>query len=60
MRLSFLVAWLAFIAFAPALAQPQVGEVAPEFTLKSVQGRPYNLTTLRRHKPVVLVFGSYT
>ena len=42
-------------------AHPAVGEAAPDFTLKSADGRLQ--WTLSRHvgsKPVVLVFGSFT
>ncbi len=38
-----------------------VGEVAPVFTLKSLDGKSESdLTKLRKEKPVVLLFGSYT
>lgn len=39
----------------------KVGEIAPDFTLKSPDGKTETkLDTLRKEKPVVLFFGSYT
>ena len=39
----------------------QVGEAAPDFTLKTVDSSAQvSLSSFRDHKPVVLVFGSYT
>jgi hypothetical protein len=38
-----------------------VGGEAPDFSLKSLNGdASVQLSSFRRHKPVVLVFGSYT
>ena len=38
-----------------------VGDVAPDFTLSSLDKSSHlDLATLRKEKPVVLVFGSYT
>lgn len=39
----------------------KVGQKAPEFTLKSQDGKQeFNLASFRGKKPVVLFFGSYT
>jgi len=39
----------------------QVGQEAPDFSLRSLDGdAPVRLSSFRRQKPVVLVFGSYT
>ena len=38
-----------------------VGDKAPDFTLKTVDGKKsVTLSSFRGHKPVVLIFGSYT
>lgn len=40
---------------------PQVGDVAPVFTLKSLDGESEtDLASFKGQKPVVLLFGSYT
>jgi hypothetical protein len=40
---------------------PRVGDVAPDFTLKTHDGKgEFTLSKLRGEKPVVLVFGSFT
>jgi len=40
---------------------PRVADLAPEFTLKSLEGETEtSLAELRKQKPVVLIFGSYT
>jgi len=40
---------------------PKVGEIAPLFVLKSLDGKSEtDLATFRGEKPVVLFFGSYT
>ena len=39
---------------------PQVGELAPEFKLTSIDGEEFDLASYRRKKPVVLIFGSFT
>ncbi|MBI5863091.1 MAG: hypothetical protein HZB38_00990 [Planctomycetes bacterium] len=45
----------------PALAAPQVGEAAPPFKLKSLDGKSeFELTSLSGKRPVLLLFGSYT
>ncbi|MCG8608247.1 hypothetical protein MJD09_25090 [bacterium] len=39
----------------------EVGDFAPEFTLKSLHGKSStNLQSFRDRKPMVLFFGSYT
>lgn len=40
-------------------AKTQIGMVAPDFTLRDLDGKPVTLSSLRG-KPVVLEFGSYT
>jgi len=39
---------------------PQAGERAPEFTLKTTEGRSVSLRQLRAQKPVALITGSYS
>ncbi len=40
---------------------PQLGQLAPEFTLKTQDGQgPITLSSFREKRPVVLTFGSYT
>ena len=40
---------------------PQVGDMAPDFALRDVNGEnPVRLSEFRGRKPVALVFGSYT
>ena len=39
---------------------PKVGDPAPEFRLPTTGGEVLELATLRKEKPVVLVFGSFT
>lgn len=46
-------------AFLDPDAGPKVGEVAPDFTLRGLDGKPVSLTSFRG-KPVVVEFGSYT
>ena len=41
-------------------AQPVVGEIAPDFALKDVDGREFCLSERAGKTPVVLEFGSYT
>jgi hypothetical protein len=42
-------------------AAPKVGDIAPLFTLKSLDGTSeWSLEEFRDSKPVVLFFGSYT
>lgn len=44
-----------------ASAAPQVGDVAPPFRLKTLDGKQeVELASLRGKRPVVLFFGSYT
>ena len=40
---------------------PKVGDMAPDFELRDVNGEnPVRLSDFRRVKPVALVFGSFT
>ncbi len=40
---------------------PKLGEVAPAFSLKSLDGKSeISLASFKAKKPVVLIFGSYT
>ena len=40
---------------------PKAGDVAPNFELRDINGEnPVRLTDYRGHKPVALVFGSFT
>ena len=40
---------------------PKVGDVAPDFELRDVSGEnPVRLSDFQDHKPVALVFGSFT
>lgn len=40
---------------------PKVGQLAPTFTLSSLDGKvTYDLTAHRDQRPVILFFGSYT
>lgn len=41
-------------------ARPAPGEVAPDFTLKTKEGRAVTLSEACRERPVVLIFGSWT
>jgi len=40
--------------------EPTVGDVAPDFTLLTVEGEPFTLSEAYAQKPVVIEFGSYT
>lgn len=42
------------------LPGPNVGEVAPDFTLKTLAGERVTLSNLCQEKPVVLIFGNFT
>jgi len=40
---------------------PRVGDSAPDFELRDIQGKdPIRLSSFRDDKPVVLIFGSFT
>ena len=40
---------------------PRIGDSAPDFELRDIQGEdPIRLSSFRGHKPVVLIFGSFT
>lgn len=42
-------------------AAPRVGDMAPDFELRDVDGQnPIRLSGFRNSKPVALIFGSYT
>jgi peroxiredoxin len=56
-----LLVMVVFIAGASAQSAPKVGEMAPGFTLKSLDGKEEtNLEQFREKTPVILFFGSYT
>jgi len=38
----------------------EVGQEAPDFTLKGLDGKEVALSSFRGQKPVFLIFGSYT
>lgn len=42
------------------LPGPNVGEIAPDFTLKTLDGSTVTLATWCQEKPVVLIFGNFT
>ncbi len=42
------------------LPGPNVGDIAPDFTLKTLDGTPVTLATWCQEKPVVLIFGNFT
>ncbi|MCD6425158.1 MAG: redoxin domain-containing protein [Anaerolineales bacterium] len=40
---------------------PRIGDSAPDFELRDIQGEnPIRLSSFRGHKPVALIFGSFT
>jgi len=39
---------------------PKAGDVAPDFTLKTVDGETFTLSEAYAKQPVVIEFGSYT
>ncbi len=41
-------------------AKPTAGEVAPDFTLMTLDGETFNLHQVALDKPIVLEFGSFT
>ena len=71
-RLAPVVASLAFLLAAPALfaqsarfeqfteTTPLAGEVAPDFTLTTLDGETFTLSEAYAERPVVIEFGSYT
>ncbi len=71
-RIAPLVALLAFLLVPPALysqsarfeqfieTKPVAGEVAPDFTLETVDGERFALSEFYAEGPVVIEFGSYT
>jgi hypothetical protein len=42
------------------LSHPALGEVAPEFTLRDVDGKPFRLARELARMPVLIEFGSFT
>jgi cytochrome oxidase Cu insertion factor (SCO1/SenC/PrrC family) len=71
-RVAPLVALLAFLLAPPALypqsarfeqfteTKPLAGEIAPDFTLETVDGEQFTLSEVYAERPVVIEFGSYT
>ena len=49
-------------SFGAAMGEdgPDVGEIAPDFTLKGIDGKEVTLSSFKDTKPVVLIFGSCT
>ena len=40
---------------------PKIGQIAPDFKLLDIEGQnPISLSSFRNHKPVALVFGSFS
>ena len=46
--------------YSAAAAAPEVGQDAPDFTLKGLDGKEVTLSNLNGTSPVVLLFGSCT
>lgn len=42
------------------ITNPTVGDVAPDFTLQTVDGEQFTLSEAYSERPVVIEFGSYT
>ena len=40
--------------------KPIAGEIAPDFTLETLEGTEFSLSTAYAEQPVVIEFGSYT
>jgi hypothetical protein len=40
--------------------KPTAGEEAPDFSLMTLEGEPFDLHEAARQKPVILEFGSFT
>ena len=38
----------------------KAGDMAPDFTLRGLEGKPVALSSFRGEQPVFLIFGSYT
>ncbi len=72
LRVAPAVALLALLLGPPALlaqsarfeqfgeTKPMAGEVAPDFTLKTLDGERFTLSEVYAAQPVVIEFGSYT
>jgi len=54
--LSTIVLGLASVACPPAVAQPKVGDKAPDFTLPATTGAPISLSQFRGKRAVLLEF----
>ncbi len=65
--------FLLLLALAPTSAQaqssrfdefaktsPKAGEMAPDFTLMTLDNEPFNLMEAALEKPIVIEFGSFT
>jgi cytochrome oxidase Cu insertion factor (SCO1/SenC/PrrC family) len=71
-RVAPVVVLLAFLLVPPALysqnarfeefteTKPMAGEIAPDFTLETVDGERFTLSEVYAEQPVVIEFGSYT
>lgn len=42
------------------VTSPKAGDTAPDFTLMTLEGEPFNLMEVAAEKPVVIEFGSFT
>ena len=42
-----------------AVSGARIGELAPDFTLKSLEGRPVSLSDYRGKKTIVFMWGSW-
>ncbi len=72
LRVAPALALLAFLFTPPALfaqsarfeqfteTKPMAGEVAPDFTLETLDGERFSLSEVYAEQPVVIEFGSYT
>ena len=71
-KIAPVVALLVFLLVPPALysqsarfeqfteTKPLAGEVAPDFTLETVDGERFTLSEVYAEQPIVIEFGSYT
>jgi cytochrome oxidase Cu insertion factor (SCO1/SenC/PrrC family) len=72
LRIAPAVALLAFLLAPPAVfaqsarfeqfteTKPMAGEVAPDFTLETLDGERFTLSEVYSEQPIVIEFGSYT
>ena len=42
------------------VTSPKAGEMAPDFTLMTVDNQPFNLMEAAAEKPLIIEFGSFT